>query len=117
MREKKDVTAEDVARKADAILRAVEALDKTIMTLANRIKPFSDEDLSALQARSVPPVYGQLPASRDAIYLRLCRADAHLDGMERDLNAIRAHLESADGEYQLTEDLQHWFRKDRKRDQ
>lgn len=105
-------TIEQLSLKLDSLFRHVESLDRNVQVLHGRIQPFSNEDLERINGRQVPDIYGRLKPCLETILVKIKKADAHVEAIERDVAAIRSYLETADGEYQLTEDLKQYYKKD-----
>ncbi|MEP4031746.1 hypothetical protein [Roseibium polysiphoniae] len=113
-RQKTPATLEDIARKLDSLFGHLTSLDKSVQTLAGRIEPYDDEDLSKLIPRTIPPIVSKKTASMDAIFEKIRLADNHIEAMERDLSKIRSLLQGMDGSTQLHDELEPFFKRPRK---
>ena len=106
-------TLDDCCRLLDRLCRGIEAVERSLSQLANRIEPWDDERTVKGPSRvdSMASISG--PATLQTMIEVARHADRHLIGLEMHANAIRARIAEIADDIMSREELKRHLRKSR----
>jgi prefoldin subunit 5 len=101
-------TIESVAQTLDRLLRHVEALDRDMQNLTDRIVPYDDQKPTFVSRGWLDPRPTEI--NLETLYEKIRQADRHIQNIERDFSAVRSTIDSLDKDAILRDELKPYLR-------